>query len=439
MGVVVADYDNDGWPDILVTGLGRNFLFRNEGDGTFTEKAKEAGVLRPARWSTGAAFGDLDLDGHLDLYIASYVQVDLKNLPARGSGVNCSYKGAAVFCGPRGMPPERGALFRNRGDGTFLEVTDESNLFRDVPEFYGLQPVIADLDGDGRPDIFVANDSTPNYLFHNEGGLQFREIGLTASVAVNMDGREQASMGVAVGDYDRNGFPDLFITTFSEDTKTLYQNRGNGSFDDASWKSKVGPASWLFLGWGAVFGDFDNDGWLDIAAVNGHVYPEADRFGGGSTYRQRMLLFHNPGNGMFSEDGVKYPALAVPGTGRGLASGDYNNDGCLDLLINNQDGPPRLLRNDCDRASHWLEVRLTGRSSNRDAAGAVVTVITPAGKMTAARLAGDSYLSSSDPRLHFGLGADRVADEVRVRWPNGAMQTLRHVAGDRVIEIQESP
>jgi hypothetical protein len=436
MGVVVADYDNDGWPDILVTGLGRNFLFHNQGDGTFAERAKEAGILRKGRWSTGAAFGDLDQDGKLDLYIASYVQVDLGTLPARGSGPNCFYKGVGVFCGPRGMQPERHALFRNRGDGTFADISDSSNLFRDVPDFYGLQPVIADFDGDGRPDIFVANDSTPNYFFHNDGGLRFSETGLTSAVAVNRDGREQASMGVAVGDYDRDGRLDLFITTFSEDTKTLYQNLGNGIFEDVSWKSRVGPGSWLFLGWGAVFGDFDNDGWLDIAAVNGHVYPEADRFGGGSTYRQRTLLFRNLANGMFSEEGTKHPALATAGTGRGLAMGDYNNDGCLDLLINNQDGPPQLLRNDC-RGGHWLELRLTGGPSNRDAVGAVVTVTTPEGKMTATRLAGDSYLSSSDPRLHFGLAAHTAAAEIQVRWPSGRIQTLRNVAGDRLLEIQE--
>ena len=437
MGVVVADYDNDGWPDILVTGLGRNFLYHNEGNGRFTERARQAGILRDGAWSTGAAFGDLDLDGKVDLYIASYVHVDLKRLPIRGSGPNCEYKGVGVFCGPRGMEPERHALFRNRGDGTFEDVTESSGVVSQEPSYYGLQPVIADFDGDGKPDIFVANDSTPNYLFHNEGGMKFRDVGLLASVAVNMDGREQASMGVAAGDYDRDGRTDIFLTTFSEDTKTLYRNRGDGTFEDLSWKSKVGPPSWLFLGWGTKFFDYDNDGWPDLIATNGHVYPEADRFGGGSTYRQRALLYRNLRNGTFAEEASRYPALLEPGTGRGLAVGDYNNDGALDVLINRQDDSPLLLRNDLPGLGHWLELQLTG-AVNRESIGAVVTVTTASGKTSVTRLAGDSYLSSSDPRLHFGLGDDATAAKVSVRWPSGTIQTLNRVMGDSILEIRES-
>ena len=437
MGVVVADYDNDGWPDFLVTGLGRNFLFHNEGNGTFTERAREAGVIREGVWSTGAAFGDLDLDGNLDLYIAAYVKVDLNHLPARGSGVNCTYKAADVFCGPRGMPPAPHALFRNQGNGRFTEVTRESGIEEAAPPFFGLQPVIADFDGDGRPDIFVANDSTPNYLFRNDGQMRFHEIGLTSGVAVNEDGREQASMGVDAGDFDHDGSLDLFVTTFSEDTKTLYRNRGDGTFEDISWRSGIGPASWLFLGWGTKFFDYDNDGQLDLIATNGHVYPEADRFSGGSTYRQRQLLFHNLGNGIFREVGAHERSLALQGTGRGLAVGDYDNDGRVDVLINNQDAAPLLLKNNTTPVGHWLDVDLRGRKSNRDGIGATVKVTTPEGTQTATRLAGDSYLSSSSPSLHFGLGKSLLAKKVTVRWPSGQVQQLTNVAGDRVMLVKE--
>lgn len=437
MGITVADYDNDGWPDFLVTGLGRNFLFHNEGNGKFTERARESGLIREGIWSTGAAFGDLDLDGNLDVYIAAYVKVDLNHLPARGSGVNCTYKAADVFCGPRGMPPAPHALFRNQGNGKFVEVTRESGISEAAPPFFGLQPVIADFDGDGRPDIFVANDSTPNYLFHNEGQMRFREIGLTAGVAVNMDGREQASMGVDVGDFDNDGGLDIFVTTFSEDTKTLYHNRRDGTFEDESWRSRIGPASWLFLGWGTKFFDYDNDGLLDLIATNGHVYPEADRFSGGSTYRQRQLLYHNQGNGMFTEVGAHDRAMAAPGSGRGLAVGDYDNDGRVDVLINNQDGAPLLLKNNTRPAGHWLDIELRGKKSNRDGVGALVKVTTPDGTQTATRLAGDSYLSGSSPRLHFGLGERSLANKMVIRWPSGHEQQLTEVMADRRLLVEE--
>jgi len=437
MGVVVADYDNDGWSDFVVTGLGRNFLFHNQGDGTFRERARPAGVSREGVWSTGAAFGDLDGDGDLDLFIAAYVDVDLKRLPRRGSGLNCVYKGADVFCGPRGMPAGRCALFRNDGQGKFVDVTVESGIREGAPPFYSLQPLIADFDGDELPDIFVANDSTPNYLFHNQGKLRFQETAITSGVAVNMDGRAQASMGADAADYDNDGALDIFVTNFSEDTNTLYRSAGKGTFEDASWSSRVGPPSWLFLGWGAKFLDYDNDGLLDLVVTNGHVYPEADQFRGGSAYRQRCLLHRNTGNGAFKEIGAREPVLAVPGTGRGLATGDYDNDGDVDVLINNQDSAPRLLRNDAAPAGHWLTVKLQGSSSNRDSVGA--RVIVRAGKKTlsAVRLSGDSYLSSSDPRLHFGLGGETLVRELAVRWPGGATRKLTNLSVDRMIQIEE--
>ena len=437
MGVAAADYDNDGWPDFLVTGLGRNFLFHNNGGRGFSEVAKETGVAREGVWSAGAAFGDLDGDGKLDLYIAAYVDVDLRHLPARGSGINCVYKGQSVFCGPRGMKPASGALFHNLGGNRFSDITRESEIAGAAPPFYSLQPVIADFDGDGRPDIFVANDSMPNYLFHKDGKLKFSETGIAAGVSVNMDGRAQASMGVDFGDSDGDGAPDLVVTNFSEDTNTLYRNLGGGAFEDASWSSKIGPPSWLFLGWGVKFFDFDNDGWLDLMVANGHVYPEADRFQGGSSYRQRVLLHRNRGDGAFDEIAGSDAVLSAPLTARGLAVGDIDNDGDLDVLINNQDAAPKLLRNDSASRGHWLEVELTGHASNRDGVGAVVTARARARWWTAVRLAGDSYFSSGDPRLHFGLGSTMTLDELTVAWPSGRVQKLASVALDRLVKIEE--
>jgi hypothetical protein len=434
--VTVADYDNDGWPDVLVTGFGRNFLFHNEGSGTFREVAVSAGVSRPGVWSSGAAFGDVDEDGRLDLYIASYVDVPAKRLPAKGSGMNCLYKGAGVFCGPRGMKPGQGALYRNVGHGRFQDITKVSGIADAAPPFYSLQPLIADFDGDGRQDIFVANDSTPNYLFRNKGTAQFEEVGVAAGVGVNMDGRAQAGMGVDLGDSSGSGQLDLILTTFSEDTNSLYRNLGGGMFEDATWPSKVGPSSWLFLGWGVKFLDYDNDGRLDLMVANGHVYPEADQFRGGSTYRQRLLLLHNEGPGTFVEVGADEAAVARPGTGRGLATGDIDNDGRVDVLINEQDAAPRLLRNR-NSGGHWLKIALRGTRSNRDAVGTLATVTTSGRTLTAVRLAGDSYLSSSDSRLHFGLGSSKQVDSLVIKWPSGLTQKLTGIDGDRILEIQE--
>ncbi|MFN0169718.1 MAG: CRTAC1 family protein, partial [Bryobacteraceae bacterium] len=434
LGVTVADYDNDGWPDLFVTGLERNYLFRNQQGKRFTETARAAGVLGAGHWSTGAAFGDLDGDGNLDLYVASYVDVAAP-LPERGSGASCMYKSAPVFCGPRGLKAAPHHVYRNRGDGTFTDVTRSAGFDRLAPPLYGFQPVIADFDGDGRQDIFVADDSEVNLLFRNLGGWKFAEEGIAAGVAVNGDGREQACMGVAVNDADGDGRLDILVTNFSEDTNTLYRQYEPGLFEDSSGKSGVGAPSWPFLGWGAAIADFDNDGWNDVVVANGHVYPEADQFRGGSAYRQRLLYHRNLGKGIFEEIGAAIPALARPATARGLAYGDFDNDGDLDLLINQQDDAPRLFRNDQEPGNHSLRIVLRGARSNRDGIGALVRVESSDGRVQhSARLGGDSYLSSSDPRPHFGFGA-ATAVEVGVRWPSGVEQTIKVKGSAQVVEV----
>jgi len=435
-GAAVGDYDNDGWDDLYITCLTRSFLYRNNGDGTFRDVTMQAGVGNAGRWGTSAAFGDYDRDGHLDLYVANYVDLDLDNLPKFGSTPFCQYRGIAVSCGPRGLAGSRDRLYHNNGDGTFTDVTEAMNI--DPGSYYGLGVIWADYDGDGWPDIYVANDSTPSLLYHNNQGKSFSEVAITAGVAFSSDGREQAGMGVDFGDYDNDGWPDLVKTNFSDDANNLYHNNGDGTFDDRAGAAGFGEVSIPFLGFGVHFLDYDNDGWKDIFVANGHVNPQMDEHTFGITYAQRPLLFHNLRNGRFEELGLKSgPALRQRRVSRGLAVADFNNDGALGVLISNLDGQPALLRNVWKPRGHWTGLKLIGTRSNRDACGARVEVLAGGLKQVDEVRANASFLSASDSRLHFGLGAATRVDQVVVHWPSGLIERLVSVPVDRETVIRE--
>jgi hypothetical protein len=437
MGVCVADADADGWPDLYVTVLGKNRLYRNNHDGTFTDVAPRAGVTGGG-WSAGCGFADYDRDGDLDLFVSRYVKIDLGNLPEFGKGKTCEYRGVAVQCGPRGLPGEGDFLFRNEGDGTYVEVGEKAGV-HDPKAYFGLGIAWFDPDADGWPDLYVGNDSTPNFLYMNQRNGTFKEVGFPMGVAVSDDGAEQGSMGVAIGDYDNSGRFGIHVTNFAEEYNALYRNEGT-HFVDASFRSKTAAASLPLVGWGNAFFDYDNDGLLDLMAVNGHVYPQLDqaRLGASAGYRQRRLLYHNRGDGTFDEVAARYGhVLTAERVSRGLAIGDLDDDGRLDVVLNDLDGSPQVLRNELPDPGRWLSVRLTGKGKNTNAIGAVVTV--KAGGRTQMRLvqSGTGYISQDDMRCHFGLGARAVADSVVVRWPDGTTTTLTNVKADQVVDVRQ--
>jgi len=435
-GAAVGDYDNDGWDDLYITCLTGSFLYKNNGDGTFRDVTAQAGVGNPGRWGTSAAFGDYDRDGHLDLYVTNYVDLDLKNLPEFGSTPFCKYRGIAVSCGPRGLAGSRDRLYHNNGDGTFTDVSEAMNI--DTGSYYGLGVIWADYDGDGWPDIYVANDSSPNLLYHNNQGKSFTEVAVTAGVAYSSDGREQAGMGVDFGDYDNDGWPHLVKTNFSDDANNLYHNNGDSTFDDRADVAGFAEVSIPFLGFGVHFLDYDNDGWKDILVANGHVNPQVDEHAFGVTYAQRALLFHNLRDGRFAEIGLRAgPALRQRRVSRGLAVADFNNDGMVGALLSNLDGSPTLLRNVSKTRGHWLRLKLVGVRSNRDAYGARVEIVAGGLKQVDEVRANSSFLSASDSRLHFGLGSATRVDQVVVRWPSGLVERLTSVAADRETVIRE--
>ncbi len=437
MGVCTADVDGDGWEDLYVTALGGNHLYRNNHDGTFSDITARAGVAGGG-WSTGCGFADYDRDGRLDLFVSRYVKVDLENLPAFGKGKTCEFRGIPVQCGPRGLPGTSDLLFHNDGDGHFTEVGEKAGV-SDPRAYFGLGIAWFDYNQDGWPDLYVANDSTPSFLYLNQRDGTFKELAFPMGVAVSEDGGEQGGMGVAVGDYDNSGRLSVFKTNFAEEYNSLFHNDGD-HFTDVSFRSKTAASSIPFVGWGTAFFDYDNDGLLDLIAVNGHVYPQMDqaRRGASAGYRQRKLLYHNRGDGTFDEVAAQFGSvLTEPRVSRGLAVGDLDNDGRLDLVVNDLDGRPQVLHNELADAGHWLLVKLVGKDGNTDAIGAVVRV--KAGKLGLMRLvqSGTSYLSQDDMRRHFGLGRETQADSLEVLWPDGTTTKLANVKADQVVEIKQ--
>ena len=435
MGVAVADYDNDGHPDIYVTGYGGNALYHNLGKCKFEDVTDKAGVAGGG-FSTGAAWADYDGDGLVDLYVSRYVHFDIQNLPLFGSDEkNCRFKGILVQCGPWGMVGESDFLFHNRGDGTFEEVSRKSGA-EDKNKYYGLGVIWGDYDNDGWPDLYVANDAGPNYLFHNKHNGTFEEIGMLSGIALSGDGQEQGSMGVDWGDYLHEGRLAMFITNFTEQPDTLYRDLGKDSFADVSWAAKLAQPTYPLVGWGTAFFDMDNDGWLDIFIANGHVYPQVDSIPGGAPYREPVQLFRNNRNGAF-ENVSSVLADLPPESRRGAAFGDINNDGMVDVVVINVGSPPSLLLNTSSNTNHRVLFQLQGTKSNRMAIGARVTV--KAGdlvQMNEVR-AGGSYLSQNDPRLHFGLGQQSRMATVEVRWPSGSTEVLNDLPADFIYTIVE--
>jgi len=449
-GVAVADYDNDGWPDIYVANFGKNRLYHNNHNGTFTDVAEKTGVALGG-WSTGPTWGDFDRDGFLDLFVPGYVHFDIDHPVLAGNGGvpagACQYRGVDVFCGPLGLLGEPDHLFHNNGDGTFSDVSLPAGV-SDPQLRYGFASVFADLDDDGWPDLAVANDSSTNYLYRNRRDGTFEDVSYASGFALSEEGRAQASMGIALGDYNRDGKLDLFVTTFSDDNKTLYRNDGDVAFADVSFRTGLGLPTIPFLSWGTGFLDFDNDGLLDLFIANGHVYPIADQTEWGTTYEQRPLLFRNIDGKKFQEvPAATGSGLASVVCARGAAFGDLFNDGHIDVVLNNIDSPPTLLRNVTKPSYHWLGLKLIAQpplptsrlKSPRDAIGAKVFLTSGGIRQRADVFSGGSYASSSDPRVHFGLGSATKIDKLEILWPDGAQQQVPAPAIDQILTITETP
>ena len=430
MGVAAADYDNDGWPDLFLSNYGPNTLYRNNGDGTFTDVTARAGV-EDGRWAVSAAFGDYDADGHLDLYVTNTVAFDHKDPPP----MNCQYRGIIVQCGPFGLPCDGDVLYRNNGQGVFEDVTQKTGVGGVKPS-YGLGVVWTDYDNDRDLDLYVANDQMANFMFQNQGDGTFAEVGLLSGAAYSDDGIAQGSMGVDFADYDHDGLLDIFITHFADDYNTLYRNLGGGNFRDVSHLAEVAFPSWSYLAWGTGFLDVDNDGWEDLFIANGHLFPQVDRYEMGHRYYQRGQLFRNLGNGRFREAAAGLDRVKL-WSSRGAAFADYDNDGDVDVAVNNLDGNPWLLRNDGGSRQRWLSLRLEGARSNRSAVGARVTALTQTGVQIREVRGGSSYQSTHDLRVHFGLGKAKRVKTLEVRWPDGSAQKFTGVSGNRRYRLKE--
>jgi hypothetical protein len=436
-GVTIADYNNDGFEDIFLTYYGQNILYRNNGDGTFTDVTEKAGLsyTGPARWGSGCTFFDFDRDGHLDLFVATYVDLNLGKLPKPGENPYCNFKGVPVNCGPRGLAMGRNYLYRNQGDGTFIDVTEKAGIGKAV-KTYSMTSVAADFDGDGWTDLYVAADSTPSLLFRNRHDGTFTEDGVERGVALSDDGVEQAGMGVAVGDFDLDGSLDIFKTHFSDDTSVLYQNDGSGNFTDVTTKAGIAVET-RYISWGAGFADFDNDGWPDIAVVTGSVYPEVEKKFPQYPLKTPRMIFRNLGGGKFEElIDEAGPGISAVHCSRGCAFGDFDNDGDVDMAIVNLNEPPSLLRNDVTGGGRWIKVLLVGTVSNRSAIGSRV-LAKYGGKVQAqAVMAQSSFYSVSDRRLHFGIGKNAEAD-LEIHWTNGFVEIVKGVTAGSFITVKE--
>ena len=454
MGAAVGDYDNDGFSDIFVSNFGAARLYKNNGNGTFTDVAEKVG-LNVSGWFTGATFGDYDRDGRLDLFVPAYIEFDLAKLPvspadiAKNANIGrnfCQFRGQPTMCGPRGLTGAKDRLFRQKPDGTFEDVSAKTGV-TDEGKYYGFSSVFVDVDDDGDLDLLVVNDSTPNQLYINKGDGTFEETGYASGVGLNENGREQAGMGLAVGDYDNDGRVDFHITNFSDDSNTLYRNDGDANFTDVTFQTGLGEPTIPFLGWGTLFFDFDNDGWKDILVANGHIYPTVDNFQWGTSYAQQLLLFRNRRRdaktksvgfervGAAPNSGL---ALAIPA--RGLAVGDFDGDGREDAVVNNLDAAPTLLRNVTASKNHWLSLKLVGdatRKTPKDAVGSIVFVTVGSLRQRFDVFSGASYASQSDQRVHIGLGAAEKIDKLEIRWAGGNAETINISGVDRAIVVRE--
>jgi enediyne biosynthesis protein E4 len=437
-GVCVGDYDNDGWDDLFCCFWGHNLLFHNNGDGTFSDRTRKAGLYNePVRWGAGCTFLDYDRDGNLDLFVCNYVKFDLAQAATSSAAASCQWKGIPVMCGPRGLIGDTNLLYHNNGDGTFTDVSEKAGILKPGARF-SITAVSYDFDNDGWPDIYVAVDSEPSMLFHNNHDGTFTDIGVTAGCAYSEAGHEQAGMGVAVADYDCDGWLDIFKTNFTDDTCNLYHNNGDGTFSDVTFPSGIAVNS-RYVGWGCGFLDYDNDGWADLMQINGHVYPEMAGHDVGQTYKNPRIVYRNMGNGQFKDvSAAMGPGISEHFSSRGAAFGDYDNDGDVDVLVLNMNDLPSLLRNDGGNRQNWIKIKLIGTQCNRTAIGARVRVITGEHVQMDEVHSGSSVMSQGDLRLHFGIGMAETVDLIEVKWPTtGKLERFPQVKANQILTIRE--